>query len=132
MVILFIILIAGVCVRIFPRITAAAAALSGNRLSLTFIVSLCACTPPTSVYCLFCWSLFFFSRYLLLFFRLVLSAGQLKRVLNEPMRTPQYNILLSLLLLPVYYCNYGGSGKRVSSRVPVRYYFYCNINIIYQ
>jgi len=101
---------------------AAADCIVRRPVVLDFCARSCVCvygSASINYYCLFCWSLFifFFSRYLLLFFRLVLSAGQLKRVLNEPIR-------IILLLLPVYYCNYGGGavGLGQTNRVvSVRY-----------
>jgi len=114
-----------VCIRIFPRITAATdCCIVRQPVVLDFYCEF-VCVRRRLAFIVYSVGLYFFLRYLLLFFRLVLSSGQLKSVLNEPMRIPQNNILL-LLLLPVYYCNYGGSGKRGSCCVPVRYYFYLN------
>jgi hypothetical protein len=97
-----------VCVRFFPRITVAAAdCIVRQPVVLDFCVLMCVCTSRLA-FIVYSVGLYFL-RYLLLFFRLVLSAGQLKRVLNEPIRIPH-----NIILLPVYYCNYSGPGKRIA------------------
>lgn len=91
------------CVRFFPRIAVPAAAAADcivrQPVVLDFCVRararVCGSASINYYYCLFCWSVFFFfTLFIIIFFRLVLSAGQLKRVLNEPIR-----ITLLLLLL---------------------------------